>query len=209
MPLLLLYRAGHERRPHGCIRGYPTRVTTAGPPRRVRYTQHEQALLRVSKADKKTLGLMVEGVYLSTSTARTLPDLQEQTCADRLRFARELLGVADKLARSRPAQYRSAISRYYYAMYHAMRAVVYYAHGGDDHNEHKVLPSHVPQDFVDSALWQNNLKDARAHRNDADYDPYPLDPNIWRDVALDLRVKSHQLIVLTEDYLRRKGCAHI
>ena len=111
-------------------------MTTAGLPRQVHYAQHEQALLRVSKADKKTLGLMAEGVYLSTSTARALLDLQEQTCVDRLTLARELLGAADKLTRSRPAQYRSAISRYYYAMYHAMRAVVYYAYGGDDHNEH-------------------------------------------------------------------------
>ncbi len=184
-------------------------MTTAGPPRRVHYAQHEQVLLRVSKADKKTLGLMAEGVYLSTSTARALPDLQEQSCADRLKFAREFLGAADKLTRSRPAQYRSAISRYYYAMYHAMRAVVYYTHGGDDHNAHRDLPGYVPQDFADSAQWQNALKDARAHRNDADYDPYPLDPKIWRDVALDLKVKSYQLIGLTEDYLRQKGCAYI
>jgi uncharacterized protein (UPF0332 family) len=175
----------------------------------VRYAQHEQALLRVSKADKKTLGLMAEGVHLSTSTTRALPDLQEQTCADRLRLARELWGAAEKLTRARPAQYRSAISRYYYAMYHAMRAVVYYVHGGDDHNAHSALPGHVPQDFVNSALWQNTLKDARSHRNDADYDPYPLDAGIWRTVALDLKAQSDQLIALAEDYLRRKGCAHI
>lgn len=184
-------------------------MTTSGPPPQVRYAQHEQALLRVSKAEKKTLGLMAEGVYLSTSTTRALPDLQEQTCADRLMLAHELLGAAEKLTLSRPAQYRSAISRYYYAMYHAMRAVVYYVHGGDDHNAHSALPSHVPQDFVNSALWQNALKDARSHRNDADYDPYPLNPKTWRTVALDLKVKSNQLVALSEDYLRRKGCTHI
>jgi len=130
-------------------------------------------------------------------------------CAVRLLLAKELLQTADKLMRSRPAQYRSAISRYYYSMYHAIRAVVYYVHGGDDHQEHTNLPGHLPPDFVDRALWQNALKDARARRNDADYDPYPLAPGAWRDVARDLRVRARQLVVLAESYLRWKGCAHI
>src|SRR5262249_27574992 len=117
--------------------GYASAVAHPHPPTvTVSYGQHEAALLRVSKLAKRDIGLLKMGVYLHTSQARSLEDLRHQVTADQLRLAKEVLGTADKLLRSRPAQYRSAISRYYYSMYHAMRAVVYFAHGGDDHQKH-------------------------------------------------------------------------
>lgn len=183
----------------------PARTASGG----LTYAPLEQSLLRISKLDKKTIVLLAEGVHLSTSTARTLEDLRHQVSADRLKLARELLCAGDKLFRARPAQYRSAISRYYYSMYHSMRAVVYFAHGGDDFEEHSALPGQVPSDFTDSNLWRNALKDARSHRNDADYDPYPTNPVSWRAIAVDLSINAVSLLAESESYLKNKGCAYI
>lgn len=168
-----------------------------------------QLLLRVSKANKKTLSLFAEGINLHNATARPLIDLQHQACADRIALAKNFLITADRLMKTRPPEYRSAISRYYYAMYHAIRAVAYFNEGGDDKESHSTLPGAVPSDFTDSALWQNSLKDARARRNEADYDPYPAHLSAWRTVAVDLQGKAPILLALSEDYLKQKGCNHL
>lgn len=94
-------------------------------------------------------------------------------------------------------------------MYHAIRAVAYFNEGGDDKESHATLPGAVPSDFTDSAIWQNELKDARSRRNEADYDPYPINPSDWRDVARDLQGKAPTLLVLAESYLKKKGCGHL
>ncbi|WP_156301885.1 HEPN domain-containing protein [Streptomyces sp. e14] len=163
----------------------------------------------MSKANKKTLGLFAEGINLHGATARTLVDLQHQACADRILLAKTFLHSGNRLMRVRPPEYRSAISRYYYSMYHAIRAVAYFNEGGDDKESHSMLPSAVPSDFADSAIWQNELKDARSRRNEADYDPYPINPLDWRGVARDLQGKAPTLLVLAETYLKKKGCGHL
>lgn len=170
---------------------------------------HQHLLLRVSKAKKRTLEYFAEGIYLERASSRTLTDMQHQACADRISLARNFLGTGDKLMRTRPPEYRSAISRYYYSMYHAMRAVAYFNEGGDDKESHSALPRAVPSDFPNSAIWQNELKDARSRRNEADYDPYPLVSKEWLDVARHLQNASPALLVLAQSYLKQKGCSHI
>ncbi|WP_107472927.1 HEPN domain-containing protein [Streptomyces sp. H021] len=170
---------------------------------------HHQLLLRVSKASKSTLTLYAEGIHLANTTARSLIDLQHQACADRILLAQTCLRAGDRLMRARPPEYRSAISRYYYAMYHAIRAVVYFHEGGDDKEAHSTLPKAVPSDFTDSAIWQNALKDARSTRNAADYDPYPMRSEDWRDAAKHLQGKAPALLTLAESYLKVKGCRHL
>lgn len=169
----------------------------------------EQQLLRISKAPAKLLTNFRDGVYITSATSRSLDDLRDQACADRLDMAKALLHVGDKLMRSRPAEYRSSISRYYYAMYHSMRATAFYVHDGDDHQKHEALPQHTPPDFPDAAVWENRLKDARARRNDADYDPYPLAPVGFQQTALELQHQARLLIPIVQNYLRQKGCAHV
>src|SRR5688572_6744553 len=104
----------------------------------------EDALLRISKADKKTLGLFIEGVTLTARTSRPIDELKEQVCADRLRLSTHFLQSGIKFLKMRPAEYRSAISRFYYSMYHSARAVVYFSWGGDDHQPHSTLPTKLP-----------------------------------------------------------------
>lgn len=175
----------------------------------LRYSGIEQSLLRLSKLDKKTTLNLAEGVHITTATARTIDDLRHQVTADRLRLAKELLAAGDKLRTCRPPQYRSAISRYYYCMYHAIRAVVYFMYGGDDYQPHSDLPGQIPADFTDGALWRNALKDARSHRNDADYEPYPASSSTWQPIASDLAANAVGLIAESEQYLKGKGCAYV
>lgn len=172
-------------------------------------THLEQQLLRVSKSSQRQLAAFRDGVYITSSTTRSLDDLRDQACADRLELAESFLKVGDRLMRARPPEYRSAIGRYYYAMYHCMRAVVFFVHNGDDHQKHDVLPSHTPKDLPNSALWENRLKDARSRRNDADYDPYPTALGASKQAAIDLRKHAQDFVPVVRSYLKSKGCAHV
>ncbi|WP_436525601.1 hypothetical protein [Actinoplanes sp. HUAS TT8] len=168
-------------------------------------------LLRISKATKSELDFYGEGVHIVTATSRTLQELQHQASADRLALASSFLVAGQRFMRLRGAgpEYRSAISRFYYAMYHAARAVVYHVFGGDDHESHSKLPTKLPRDFVNAAVWTNDLKDARSRRNAADYDPYPMDNASWQSIANSLSVKAAQFLVVARQYLKRKGCAYV
>ncbi|MFE4855572.1 HEPN domain-containing protein [Streptomyces sp. NPDC056670] len=169
----------------------------------------ETVLARITQADKKTLLLFAEGVSLEARTSRVISDLRHQASADRIKLSDSFLLSADKLLRARPGQYRSAISRYYYSMYHSARAVVYFAHGGDDHEKHSVLPTKLPNDFPSSNFWQNELKDARLNRNSADYDPYPTSWRHWQTLAKSLSATAPNFLQLSTQYLKQKGCAHV
>lgn len=175
----------------------------------VQLSAQDQALLRVGKATKRTLSLYAEAVHLTAVTSKTISQLSEQACVDRMAMADRFVLTGDKLMRTRPVEYRSAVSRYYYAMYHSVRTVVYFVHGGDDHQEHSALPTKLPTDFPSHSMWLNDLKDARSHRNDADYDPYPFADSDWKPVASNLAAKALLLTKEARQYLRKKGCAGV
>lgn len=163
----------------------------------------------MSESQQKQLLAFREGVYLETSSGQTIDELRDQACADRIALAEHFLAAGDKMMRSRPPEYRSAISRFYYSMYHAMRAVAFYAHGGDDHQEHRILPQKTPSDFPSSAQRENDLKDARTTRNSADYDPYPSDITAHRAAAKRLQPLAQSLIPDVRTYLKSKGCTRL
>ncbi|MBI1927864.1 hypothetical protein HYR99_26945 [Candidatus Poribacteria bacterium] len=110
------------------------------------------------------------------------------------------------MLKSKPPLYRNAISRYYYSMYHAMRACVFVFHGGDDYQEHSKLQSHIPNDFPTGSNWKNILKNARELRNRADYEPYPKSNTTWKQYALSLKNDADLFLSSTRTYLQNKGC---
>jgi uncharacterized protein (UPF0332 family) len=166
----------------------------------------ERSLLHVSKAAHGVLKYFKQGVYLQSSTGRTIEQLHEQASVDRMRLASGFLATGDRLVRGRPPMFRVAVGRYYYAMYHAMRAVVYFHIVGDDHEKHSDLPSWTPADFPRVDYWKNELKDARLRRNEADYDPYPTNDVEFRRVALEVRKSARELYEEARQYLAQKGC---
>src|SRR5947208_17113647 len=102
--------------------------------------------LRLSKADKVTISAWQEGVNLEQISGSSIDDLLHLTAAERWRLGlshrRQGVGA---LNRVRPG-YRCAISRFYYAMYQAMRSVAYLHHAGDDFEGHSKLPAAAPGD---------------------------------------------------------------
>ncbi|PPT84501.1 hypothetical protein XarbCFBP8149_19440 [Xanthomonas arboricola] len=89
-------------------------------------------------------------------------------------------------------------------MYHAARAATFMSYGGDDHEQHTVLPSKLPKDFPDAAQHQNSLKNARFERNRADYDPYPRSDDDFSEAAATLVADATLIVSTTRKYLSTK-----
>lgn len=169
-------------------------------------TAAEQRLHRVTELERRSLSLMQEGVSIEAALSRTLADAMAQAVADRLNLADEFIHMADALMRSRHDLARAAIARYYYAMYHAMRAAAYQHHSGDDFEAHTVLSTKgVPDDYPSSNVASNELKDARLLRNEADYDQYPSDPKHFSARARDLRPIATRFVATARQYVTSKG----
>lgn len=163
-------------------------------------------LNRIAKGTINQVEYWKEGASLENDSGRTISQLIFQAAAERWRLAYDHRRNANKFVNSKPPMYRSAISRYYYSMYHAMRACVFVFNGGDDYQEHSKLQSKIPRDFPSGLNWENILKDARELRNRADYDPFPKSDAAWKKYALSLKVDTDLLLANTRTYLQNKGC---
>jgi uncharacterized protein (UPF0332 family) len=151
---------------------------------------HAKDLLLVSKSQKKTISSWKTGASLQERTGYQIDQLRIKATADRFELSQTLYIAAKAATRGSKPCYRSAASRAYYSMYHALRATAFFVHEGDDHEEHVKLPSGIPEDFPSRATWENDLKSARLDRNRADYDPYPKNDLMFKSMALDLIKKS-------------------
>jgi uncharacterized protein (UPF0332 family) len=169
-------------------------------------TPTDSLMLEVSQAKSSQFNQWRRGIRLELDSGLRLEDLRTKVVADRWQLALDFNDRGAKLLRSRPPLYRDAISRFYYSMYHALRAVAYFTYFGDDHEEHRALPSAIPRDFYDNEIWANNLKNARDTRNRADYEPYPAEPAAWASDAGVLKVQAADLLERTKLYLTARGC---
>lgn len=129
--------------------------------------------------------------------------LIQQATSDRLLLAGEHLRAGDQLIFSN--QFRSAISRHYYAMYHAARSIVYADFRGDDHERHNVLPRHLPAKLPDKIAREQQLIDARLLRNEADYDVYPFSISEWEPDARKLAITATDFVKACEDFALSEG----
>jgi uncharacterized protein (UPF0332 family) len=163
--------------------------------------------LFVAQAEKDVLGNLRYGVVIERQLGVSIDDLIKKTSVDRFHLASAFLRAARKNMKARPAQFRSSISRAYYAMYHAARAVSYISHGGDDYQEHSKLSEKFPDDFPDYLNWRNRLRAARLARNRADYEPYPISPKKLEDECKNTLVTAQDFLTRSEQYLRAKGCS--
>lgn len=163
-------------------------------------------LIRISEAEGQLVQNWKEGVSLQAAASATIDALLLSAGAYRWRLAVGHRRDANVLMRLPKPLYRSATSRFYYAMYHAVRAAVYVFHRGDDHQEHSQLPLNLPADFPNSQQWKNSLKSAREYRNRADYDPHPLSDAAFKLGALQLKAEAAELLPLARLYLVGKGC---
>jgi uncharacterized protein (UPF0332 family) len=163
-------------------------------------------LKRISQAKAECVQNWKEGVSLETASGKTIEGLLCYVAADRWRLAYGMRKHANRLLTNSPPQYRSSVSRYYYCMYHALRACAFIHHKGDDFEEHSVLPLKLPGDFDPGGNWQNRLKNARLLRNRADYDAYPKSDKAWGRDALAIRSEANEVLFKARVYLTGKGC---
>jgi uncharacterized protein (UPF0332 family) len=162
-------------------------------------------LIRVTMAKKIQLLDWAEGASLVADFGVSIKDLQRKAVRERWNLALEHRKEGRRLLAIAIPPYRAAVSRFYYVMYHSMRAVCYMHHCGDDYEEHSTLPKHLPPNFPNASIWSNTLKRARLDRNSADYDPYPKSTSIWRARATSISSDADILIREVRTYLRSKG----
>jgi len=122
-----------------------------------------------------------------------------------LLLASQHLGVASRLV-AKPRQWRSTVSRSYYAAYNASRSVRYFVHGqvkltGEDHQS----VGELPDDFPNRATWSSFLTDLRKDRNIADYEPWPEARQTLSLPPRDSYLKARELLTVCRAYLRGKG----
>ena len=168
-----------------------------------------ERLLRVAKATRNDTDRWREGIFLEGDTGHTLDELRDRATADRLDLARRFLRRAERMVRLSPPLYRDAVSRLYYSMYHAWRALVFFTHGGDDYEKHSELSLRSPPGFPNEDVWKNRLKVARLERNKVDYDAYPKGEGGLGAAALQLEEQAAELLRLSRAYLRSRGCRYL
>ncbi len=169
----------------------------------------ERRLLLVGKAKTKEFEQWQHGCDLSIKYGCTIVELRRKMVSERFKLALVHCSEGKRLQALARPPYRAIVSRFYYVMYHAMRAVCLEFYQGDDYEKHSDLPTKVPSDFPSCDVWKNDLKNARLTRNAADYDPYPKSRAVWENDASDLDVKAQQLLSATRGYLRGKGYTNL
>lgn len=163
-------------------------------------------LLHVAESRAEKLAAYRAGVSLEFRTGYSIDELRSIACRDRMLLASRTLKCAQWALTHNPPLYRLALGRAYYSMYHMMRTVVFFMNGGDDHQEHRELPKHLPHDFPNSTLWENALKNARLERNHADYEAYPSNEKGFKPTAEKIVQNARDLMPIARRYLMQKGC---
>ena len=170
-------------------------------------TLDAKRLIRVGTANANQVKDWKEGVSLERDAGCTIEVLRLRLAKARWNLAVEMRRDGNDHLRNKNPRSRSAISRYYYCLYHALRSCAYLYHGGDDHEDHQALPRHIPKDFLAGDTWSNNLKLARQVRNSADYDPFPRGEAHWLAEAKTLQLQANDILVASRTYLIKKGCS--
>lgn len=159
-------------------------------------TLEDQVLLHISTSKRESL-LSYSG---GGQTRHPLPynEMMKRVVSDRLALAGMHLRTGDLMLDA--GQYRTSISRHYYAIYHAGRAVAFFDFSGDDHERHAELPNHIPSGISGSGEWSRRLNEARLTRNMADYDLYPVQSAAWHEDASNISIQASRFIAECQNF---------
>ena len=163
-------------------------------------------LKKISELDSQTINAYRLGAWLCVQSGVDIETLIKNACQDRMKLAYETHAVAKWAHKSSKSLNRLVITKSYYTMYHAARAIVFLMTEGDDHESHSVLPKHLPKDFPDRARWENELKSARLEGNRADYDAYPRTDRAFSPSAVTYLHSAEDFLDVSKGYLTHKGC---
>jgi uncharacterized protein (UPF0332 family) len=129
----------------------------------------------------------------------------QSTAGAFIKLARAHLRDAKRLPPSR-SPWRSVVSRAYYAVYSASRAVRYlvYGHIDRDVEDHKKV-GELPNDFPDRASWSTKLVSMRKDRNLADYESGPESYGRLTSSPTTSLQDAEQFLRIVLSYLNAKG----
>ena len=154
-------------------------------------------LQRLTPSQGALLYRLVELGYL---TRTQVDELVNRLVQDRFAKAMEYLIFAQGLDVSEPLHQPQIVSRCYYAMYHAARALVLHVRRAnvDDHGRLAVAFG-----WASGNNYGNVLNRWREIRNQVDYSPYPL-PDLPEQAATAL-TDAEALLDACRDYLQNRG----
>jgi len=154
-------------------------------------------LQRLTPSQGALLYRLVELEYLTQSQ---VDELINRLAQDRFAKAREYLVFAQNLALNEPLHQPQIISRCYYAMYHAARALVLHIRRADV-DDHERLPVALGQAL--GANYRDILNRWREMRNRVDYSPYP--PADMADQSVTALQEAEVLLAACRDCWRNRG----
>jgi uncharacterized protein (UPF0332 family) len=163
-------------------------------------TVSDQFLRFVSTATKVVIDAIPAG---GRRNPFPLDAAKQQVVSDRFTLSADHLRAGDHLLSDE--QHRTAIGRYYYAMYHAARGVTFAEHGGDDFEKHSILPRNLSTGLDPDGRLSVILTDARLLRNEADYDAYPNQDNAWRSDAIGLSTEATSFVANCRTFATTQG----
>lgn len=122
------------------------------------------------------------------------------------RLGKKHLRIARLLMRVAPKNWRSVVSRAYYASYNASKAVRYLVNGSVrlDGEDHKHVGD-LPDDFPERDSWSAFLTDLRDARNMSDYDPWPETYRQLPKRPSELLDGARAFVQSAADYLKGRG----
>jgi uncharacterized protein (UPF0332 family) len=144
--------------------------------------------------------LLYRLVELSYLTQTQVDDLINRLVSERFIKAAAFLDFAQQLDAEAVLNQPHIISRCYYAMYHAVRAVVLHIRRAD-FDDHERLPMVLSQ--ILGTQYGEILGKWREVRNQVDYSPYaPADSDTLTQAALD---DAAALLMACRNELRNRG----
>ncbi|MBI1922963.1 hypothetical protein HYR99_01800 [Candidatus Poribacteria bacterium] len=132
---------------------------------------NEQLLKRITEITSKEYGLLRELSDNSYLDLQPVEDAIHQIVAERLKLAQDYLNFASSIANTSPSNCRQIISRSYYAMHHAARAVIFETRRRDNRS-HEAVITEIAQ--IMGADVSVTLKAQLDLRNSVEYELYLL-----------------------------------
>ena len=127
---------------------------------------------------------------------------RKDLCKYRIEKAHECLKSAETL--SEIDDYSSAANRAYYAMFHAMRAIM--ALDGEDRKKHSGVVSYFQEHYIKSGIFDKEysyaVKDAFLVRQESDYEDFYI---VSKSDALEQIENAKKLLTEIEKYLDNKN----
>lgn len=137
---------------------------------------------------------------LNLISTTKVEELISQLTKDRFKKAQAYLKFAHQLNLQREEEQAHIVSRIYYAMYHAARAIVLHTQRMDV-DDHKKLATAFGQ--IAGGSWEDILTEWRKLRNRLDYSPY-LPPDL-SSICLKALDDGEKIIYFCREYLEKRG----